>query len=262
MDITVLNRSLWAASAAVMLLFTSACVVHPRIMPEHMSPEAQRIIDNYVRVTETHEDELRGASMVVAITASIPKLKESATLRALRKISGIGRITYRMLSFQGSNTVKNQVIARYLQAEQQGQGDQSLAITPANYKFHFKGQDTEPNGETIYVFNVSPRKKRVGLFKGQIWIDARTFLPVFEKGNFVKNPSIFFKKVEFERSYRIENGVAVPVSLNSTIDARLIGKVELNISYSNFEPGSQNAGTTGAGAGTAPSASASRAISK
>jgi hypothetical protein len=83
---------------------------------------------------------------------------------------------------------------------------------------------------------VSPRKKKVGLFKGDIELDAATYLPVMEKGRFVKNPSIFFKRVDFERDFKIENGVAVPHCMTSTIDARLIGKVELNVNYSNFTP--------------------------
>ena len=173
--------------------------------------------------------------MEVEITADVPSLKEHGHLRALRSISKVGQITYHVLGFQGDNTVKNQVIARYLQAEQQGKGDQSLAITPANYKFKFKG-DKEENGQDVYVFQLSPRKKRVGLFKGEIWLDTKTCLPVYEKGRLVKSPSIFFKRVEFTRAFAIHNGVAVPQSLSSTIDVRLIGKVELNINYSNFVP--------------------------
>ena len=33
-----------------------------------------------------------------------------------------------------------------------------------------------------YVFQVTPRKKRAGLFKGEIWIDAATYLRVQETG--------------------------------------------------------------------------------
>jgi hypothetical protein len=253
MDKTALQRKIFAAFAASLLVLLSGCIVpHPRIIPEPMSAETAQILDRYLRVIETHEDALRGASMEVDISASIPKLNEHGTLRALRRISQIGQITYRVLGFQGSNTVKNQVIARYLQAEQQGQGDQALAIVPANYKFKFKGEKTEANNEQVYTFNVSPRKKRVGLFKGQLWLDARSYLPVFEKGQFVKNPSIFFKKVEFERGYKIRNGVAVPEYVNSVIDARLIGKVELNISYSNFEPNAAAGAGTGASIGSSP----------
>jgi hypothetical protein len=264
MDNTVLQRKLFAALAALLLAVTSACMVpHPAIIHEGTSPETARIINHYLQVVETHEDALRGASMEVDITGSIPKLKEHASLRALRTISKIGVIGYHVLSFQGSNTVKNQVIARYLQAERQGQADQALAIVPANYKFKFKAETTAANNERVYVFNLSPRKKRVGLFKGQMWLDARTYLPVFEKGRFVKNPSIFFKKVDFERAYKIENGVAVPEYMNSVIDARLIGKVELNISYSKFEPNA--AGESGTGAimdGAAPAAAAADPVSR
>ena len=44
---------------------------------------------------------------------------------------------------------------------------------------------------------MTPRKKRAGLFKGEIWIDAATYLRVQESGYLVKNPSIFLKKVAF-----------------------------------------------------------------
>jgi hypothetical protein len=145
-------------------------------------------------------------------------------------------VTYRVLGFQGNNTVKKEVIARYLQAEQQGQGDRKLAVLPTNYKFKYKGERAVNSGEDVYVFHLSPHKKRVGLFKGELWLDARTYLPVYEKGRLVKNPSIFFKKVDFERNYAIRNGVPVPQSMSSIIQTRLVGKVELNVSYSNFSP--------------------------
>jgi hypothetical protein len=205
--------------------------------------QSDAIISKYLQATQTREDVLRGASMQVDINANVPKLKEHGRLRALRNISKVGQITYHVLGFQGDNTVKNQVIARYLQAEQQGQGDQTLAITPTNYKFKYKGEKSTQQGAQVYIFQLSPRKKRVGLFKGEIWLDASTCLPVFEKGRLVKNPSIFFKKVDFERAFAIQNGLPVPAYMNSTIDTRLIGKVELNISYSNFE---QNAETDAA----------------
>ncbi|MBV9269275.1 MAG: hypothetical protein JO061_24105 [Acidobacteriaceae bacterium] len=192
------------------------------------------IIDKFVEATQSHEDALRGASMQVNIDASIPKLKEHGKLRALRKISKVGTVTYRVLGFQGDNTVKNDVIARYLQAEQQGQGDQNLAISPQNYKFKFKGRRAE-GGQDVYMFQISPRKKRVGLFKGDLWLDAKTCLPVMEKGRLVRNPSIWFKKVQFERDFAVKNGVAVPEHMSSTIDVRLIGPVHLDIDYSDFE---------------------------
>jgi hypothetical protein len=194
---------------------------------------ASTIISKYVEATQNHNAVLRNGTMQVEIDASIVKLKEHGKLRALRKISKVGEITYRFLSFQGDNTVKTDVIVRYLQAEQQGQGDQKLAISPANYKFKYKGKRSA-GANSVYVFQLQPRQKKIGLFKGELWLDAETYLPVFEKGKLVKNPSIWFKKVEFERHFAIQNGISVPQKMNSTIDVRLIGPVDLQIDYSNF----------------------------
>ncbi len=242
------KRKTIAIFSALFLLPVSA---FPKDAGDQQEKPSAVILDKYVQAEQTHEDDLRGASMDVAIDASIPKLKEHGKLQALRKISKVGQITYKVLGFQGDNTIKNQVIGRYLEAEQQSQGDVSLAVIPANYKFKYKGEQTGPDGKPVYVFQVTPRKKKPGLFKGEIELDAATYLPVFEKGRFVKNPSIFFKKVDFERTFTIQNGIAVPQKMCSTIDARLIGKVELNVDYSNFTPNGAEADQTGAAPQTA-----------
>ncbi len=192
------------------------------------------IINRFLQATQGHEDALRGVSMQVEIEASIVKLKENATLKALRKISKVGQVTYHVVAFQGNNTVKNDVIARYLQAEQQGQGDSKIGISPNNYKFKYKGKKDGSANEKVYVFQLTPRKKLVGLFKGEMWLDAQSCLPVMERGRLVKNPSIWFKKVDFERQFAIQNGVAIPQHMNSQIEVRIIGTVDLHVNYSNF----------------------------
>ncbi len=217
------------------LLVTAGCLAHASDAGEDASNSpSSAILSKFLLATQNHEDSLRGASMEVDINAFVPRLKENGRLTALRKISKVGQITYHVLRFQGDSTIKNQVIGRYLQAEQQEQGDQSLAIIPANYKFKYHGEQETTDRKHVYVFALSPRKKRVGLFKGEIWLDTRTCLPLLEKGRLVKNPSVFFKKVDFERAFAIQNGLSIPAYMNSTIDTRLIGRVELNINYSKF----------------------------
>ena len=200
------------------------------------SSEEAEIINKYLQA-KGHDHEMRGASMEVEISADVPKLKESGTLRALRKISRVGQITYKRIAFQGAKFVQNEIIGRYLAAEQQEQGDQDVGITPANYKFKYKSQVPSQAGTPAYVFQLTPRKKKVGLFKGEMWIDSKTYLPVFEKGRLVKNPSFFFKRVDFRRGFAIQNGLAVPAYLASTIDTRLVGKIEININFSKFTQG-------------------------
>lgn len=177
--------------------------------------------------------ELRGVQMQVNIDGELPKLKKSGSLRALRSITLVGKIGYKILSFSGDNTVKNDVIGKYLSADQQSQDTGDISITPANYKFKFKGYDVR-NGHSIYVFDVTPRKKRVGLFKGELWVDAETCLPVRESGRFVKNPSVFLKKVEFVREYQIRDGMAIPLRIETVADTRIAGQARLTINYTNF----------------------------
>jgi len=174
--------------------------------------------------------------MDVDIDASIPKLKKHGKLHALRRISALGRITYEKLRFEGDGTIKNQVINRYLAAEAEIQQDPSLsaAVTPENYKFKYKGR-SQLEGREVHVFEVTPKHKRQGLFRGQVWIDAATYLRVQESGYLVKSPSIFLKRVEFVRTYAILDGISVPRQEQSVVDTRLgIGKAELTIDFSNF----------------------------
>jgi hypothetical protein len=236
MQVIGLKRHLLTTLIAVLVLPWGSLLpaATPVVDGEDQSPpEAKEILNKYLQA-RGHDDQLRGISMEVEISAEVPKLKESGTLHALRKISRVGQVTYRVLAFQGSNVVKKDIIARYLDAEKQEQGDQDIGITPANYKFKYRGQIPSQANSPAYMFQLTPRKKKVGLFKGEIWIDSRTYLPVFEKGKLVKNPSIFFKEVEFKRGFLIRDGLAVPAYMTSTIDTRLVGKIALNISFSNF----------------------------
>ena len=199
-----------------------------------LTGQSAEIINKYLDASKADRQMWQAGSMEVDIRASVPQLKQQGRLHASRRISELGRIRYRVLGFQGDKTVKNQVIARYLEAEQQARSKQDLSVTPVNYKFKFKGERATEGDRQVYVFNVTPRKKRVGLFKGEMWLDANSFLPVYEKGRLVKNPSIFFKRVQFERAYQIQDGIAVPEHMSSRIDTRLVGPVELRVEYSNF----------------------------
>jgi hypothetical protein len=197
-----------------------------------VGPEA--LVISYENAAREQSVRLRGASMEVDIEASLPKLQKHGRLRALRRISRLGRITYESLRFEGDNTIKNSVIARYVAGETQGQWNEgTLAITPANYKFKYRGLSNR-EGQQVHVFQLTPRKKRVGLFKGELWLDAETCLPLRESGRFVKSPSIFLRRIEFVREYEIRDGVAIPHQIESTVETRLVGKAELTVRFHNI----------------------------
>jgi len=198
-----------------------------------VDPDA--IVQNYCSAMRGQAATAKPASMDAQIEASLPALKKHGKLHALRHISALGRITYKVLGFEGDKTVKNEVIARFLQAEIETQAQQSVSfeVTPENYKFQYKRRDVL-DGRPVHVFQVTPKKKRENLFKGEIWIDAATYLRVQETGYMVKSPSIWVKKFSFTRRYEVRNGISVPCLVQGRVETRLVGSAELTMQLTNF----------------------------
>lgn len=221
-------------SIAIQFLVLAVVVGAVQAAPEKRPDPGAEIVEKYLTSSQKQQEMLRGMQMEVQISADLPKLHKAGKMSALRVISRLGKISYKMLGFSGDDTVKKDVIARYLSAETETQKDNSqYAITPSNYRFKYKGF-LEQSGNQIYLFELKPRKKRVGLFKGELWLDAKTCMPIKEEGEFVKNPSVFLKKVEFVRDYQIQDGVAIPKHIESKVDTRIVGRADITIDFTNL----------------------------
>jgi len=197
------------------------------------------IVSHYLNATQQQQDNMRGNTVEMDVDATVPHLQKHGKLHALKNITKLGKITFHVLGFTGDNTVKTEVIAKYLKAEiDAAQNGANMSITPQNYKFKYKGTE-DFHGRAAYVLHVTPREKKVGLFKGELWLDAATYMPVRESGSFVKTPSVFLKKMQFVREYAFQDGVSVPQRMESKADVRFIGPVELNISYLRYSKDDQ-----------------------
>jgi hypothetical protein len=218
---------------------SSLAICEPKAPP---LPEEQ-MVSRYLEATQAQQSALRGATEEIDIDAAVPKFKKQGKLHALRSISKLGKITYHALGFSGDSVVKTEVIANYLKAEvESAQGTSNVSITPDNYKFKYKGTQ-DWNSRQVYVLQLKPREKKVGLFKGELWLDTETYMPVRESGSFVKSPSIMLKKMQFVREYNLQNGVSVPQRTESRVETRFFGQVELNINYLTFSKDNAQAGS-------------------
>ena len=210
--------------------------------PIRQEAAGNEVLERYLALSESQKQYLRGAEMEVDIVGTLPAVNKSGKLRAFRYISKLGEITYRVITFQGDNTVKKDVIARYMSAETEAVKHPGLGVTAQNYRFKHYGVHGSGDWK-LHVFRVTPRKKSQGLFEGLIWIHERTALPVREQGRLVKSPSVFLKRVAFVRDYRIQDGFAIPSHVTSSIETRIIGRAELEITFKNFNrQASANAG--------------------
>ena len=192
---------------------------------------------------------IAGASQTAAwsveaidIEASLPKSQEQGRLRAIRRLPPLGKPEFQVLELEGDRTVRQQVILRYLSAQVQAAAipENSVAITPVNYKFTYLGAVETQDG-AVYSFAIKPRKKREGLIRGEVWIDGRTGSVVRQSGYLVKNPSIFVKRISVIRETAIHDGLAEERTTHLSVDTRLIGRAELIIHerpYSDPDAGS------------------------
>jgi hypothetical protein len=201
----------------------------------------QELVGKYLDATRVQQETLRGTRMEVSIDARLPQLEKQGRLRAFRFVSRLGKIIYKPLGFSGDNTVKKEVIARYLSLETDDHSSSNVSITPANYHFKFKAKMNQGD-RPIEVLELTPKKKhwwggyKVGLFKGELWVDADTGMPIRLSGQWVKSPSVFVKRVQFVQEFEMQNGVSLPSHIESTVDTRIVGRAELSINFSNFTP--------------------------
>ena len=166
----------------------------------------------------------------VRIEASLPDLYKGASLLAIRETGESERSEYRVLQAEGDAIVAQEVIARYLVVQQQLEDlpFSSVAITPANYKFRYKGA-VGTGSAFAYVYQITPRKKRDGLLQGQMWIDSMTGEAILLAGRFVKAPPVLPGKIKMVRNTELmEDGSRIRVT-HITIETANAGHGELNI---------------------------------
>jgi hypothetical protein len=166
--------------------------------------------------------------VLLEIDAYVPKLREEGHLRAIRAWDESKTPEYQVIHLSEDASVGQQVIARYLNAEQNTAAisASSLALTPANYRFRYMGSTSET---PVYVFHITPREKRSGLINGELWIDGATGLLIHEAGYLVKRPSIFIRHFKVVRDVKLQDGAPCIRTTHIEIDARFVGRSELTI---------------------------------
>lgn len=181
---------------------------------------------------------LASYSANTVIEAELPDQAQKGRYELLRTFSAPHTLKFKALSFTGDGFVKSNVIHRLLQSEvdhvEKEEGPDT-AITSRNYKFNYKGVK-EIEGRLVHVFEAKPRQKRVGLFKGKIYIDMLTGSLRRAEGQAVKSPSFFVKKIEFTTDYADVGSFTFPVRLHSTAKTRLVGRAVVDVSISEYQP--------------------------
>ena len=183
---------------------------------------------------QKEEGRLENYQVDVQIVASLPAMNKSGTLTATRTLRGEADLSYSDSSFTGDNSIKGDVIVRYLNAEKESlRRPMNIGLNLANYRFTYRGIATYLD-RRAHVFEVNPKEKKIGLYRGELWVDIETSEPLREFGRFVRNPSVFLKNVDFVRDYHLINGRALPVRIITRMDTRLVGPAEITVYLSDY----------------------------
>jgi len=200
-----------------------------------MSPELA--LDAYFRRTQRQTLQLGAYTAKTIIEADLPSTSQHGEFELMRSFSAPNSLKFQPVRFEGDGFVKSNVIVRMLQSETshvEKNEAHTTAINDSNYKFSFKGDD-QIGGRVVHVYAVKPRTKRVGLFKGNIFIDVTTGSLVRAEGEFVKSPSVFIKKIEFVQDFVDVGGFTLPVHMHSVADTRVYGKAIVEVDNRGYQ---------------------------
>ena len=211
----------------------------PDLVPAVARPQmsADLALETFQKRNTHQAQALAGYSAATIIRAELPRSAQRGELELERHYSVPRTLTFKALHFVGDGFVKTNVIARLLQSEVdhvQKDDPAGTAIRLENYKFSHKGT-TQIAERLVHVYQVKPRKKRPGLFKGHIYLDASTGSLVRAEGR-VNSPSIFVNKIDFVQDYSEVNGFTLPTHIHSEAKAALVGRTVVDIVNSDCRP--------------------------
>ena len=199
-------------------------VARPRMAPE-------LALQQYLQGAEFQLSWLHSYTDTTTIDADLPATSQHGRYRLRRMFAAPRTLAFTALEFVGDNFVKGNVITRLLQSEvdhvQKGDG-YAMAITAENYKFGYKGTD-QIDGHMVYVYQLKPRQKRVGLFKGKVYLDVYSGNIRRAEGQMVKSPSLFVKKVQFTQDYAQVGEFNLVSRIHSVAETRIVGKAVVDI---------------------------------
>jgi hypothetical protein len=198
----------------------------------------QLALECYERKLQAQAQYLAEYSAATTIRAELPQSSQQGEFELTRHYTAPSTLQFKAVKYSGDGFVKSNVITRLLQSEVDHVAKREsaqTAISPDNYKFSYKGTEQIDNQPT-YVFEVKPRQKRTGLFKGRIYLDVFTGGLRRAEGVIVKSPSFWVKKIEFVQEYADFGTFTFPVHMHSVANTRLIGQAVVDVTTRDYSP--------------------------
>jgi hypothetical protein len=162
----------------------------------------------------------------------------SAHMQVKASYTAPGAKEFTVISESGSRLLRNHVLHKLLQSEQQAASDEAnrdaVALSTANYRFSLLGCDAG-EGRPLYVMRVEPLRETKFLYRGTIWIDSQDFAVRRIEAEPAKNPSFWTVRSQIHHQYQKIGEFYLPAFNRTITDVRLGGKAVLTIQYLDYK---------------------------
>lgn len=144
-------------------------------------------------------------------------------------VTPAGGFTFKVLGEGGSERTREKVFKSLLEAEgptwRAGARD-AAALTPDNYEF-----EPLPSSRSGQVqIRLKPRREDSKLIDGILTVSSDGY-PLLLEGKMAKAPSFWVKSVTVVKRYGRFAGVALPTTIESLADVKMIGKSSFTMNY-------------------------------
>lgn len=151
------------------------------------------------------------------------------------ELSGERQFSWTSLAEGGSSYIRNKVLRRALEAEQQAvvrNDPAGSALSKSNYVFDDRldaSYGDVPAG--LARLGITPRRKDTVLIDGHVWLAERDGDLLQVDGRLSKSPSFWTRNVDVVRRYARVGGLRVPVEMTSVADVRVAGRSSFRMTY-------------------------------
>jgi outer membrane lipoprotein-sorting protein len=172
---------------------------------ENQSRFRSYVVTRDYKLLDTEKDKTR-AQVVADVRFIPPNSKEYS----IQQTSGMG--------------LGELIVRRMLASEAEIAKDfSSTDISPDNYDFRFLREE-EVSGQHCYVLELTPRRKDRHLLRGNIWVDAKTYLIRRTEGEPAKTLSWWLRDVRIALRYEDVSGMWLQTALEATATVRILGQ--------------------------------------
>jgi len=214
-------------TAWVLLLYLVAVLTSSAAQIESTTPTVETIIARMAQARAENRARLRpyivtrnyklygregsnSKSEVIAAVAFVPPNSKKYTIQET-KGSGLGQmIVRRMLASEAEVTKEYS----------------STDLSPGNYDFR-SIREADLGGQRCYVLELLPKRKDKHLLRGDIWIDARTFLLRRFEGELARPPSWWLREVSLTFVYGSVSGMWLQTASQASANVRILGRSKM-----------------------------------